>query len=84
MNNLFIWIFDLSLAVGLFWVSWQMLTTSVIHQITGLFMVFSGLMALSWIRLSALPVALLALLLGMGVTGLLIWYTIQDINEPSE
>jgi len=64
--------FDLLLVAGLAWLAWQALFgrhrfTSVVH-----FMAFGLVMALVWVRLDALDIALAEAAIGAGVTGALL------------
>jgi energy-converting hydrogenase B subunit D len=79
--SLFNWLIDGVLAIALFWIAWQALTVANLFRAVKLFVVFGLLMALAWIRLSALDVALLQLTIGAGVTGLLFWNILPDLGE---
>ncbi len=64
--------FDLLLVVGLSWLAWQALFdphrfSAVVH-----FMAFGLLMALVWVRLDAIDIALAEAAIGAGVTGALL------------
>ncbi|WP_445005506.1 hydrogenase subunit MbhD domain-containing protein [Halomonas mongoliensis] len=64
--------FDLLLGAGLLWLAWQALFdthrfSAVVH-----FMVFGLVMALAWVRLDALDIALAEAAIGAGVTGALL------------
>ncbi|MBF8224381.1 hydrogenase subunit MbhD domain-containing protein [Halomonas sp. 328] len=64
--------FDLLLGAGLLWLAWQALFhpqpfAAVVH-----FMAFGLMMALAWVRLEALDIALAEAAIGAGVTGALL------------
>ena len=79
--SLFNWLTDGFLALGLFWFAWQSLTVPNLFRAVKFFVVFGLLMALAWIRLSALDVALVELTIGAGLTGILLWDALPDLGE---
>jgi len=82
--NLFKWIFDLSLVIGLLWLAWQALlgsqvdkevneeTSEELFRAIVLFIAFGLLMSLVWVRLGAPDVALAEASIGAGLTGALL------------
>ena len=82
--NLFKWIFDLSLVIGLLWLAWQALlgsqvdkevneeTSEELFRAIVLFIAFGLLMSLVWVRLGAPDVALAEAAIGAGLTGALL------------
>jgi len=75
-----IFLFDSILALALFWVAWQSLTVSDLFRAVVLFIVFGLLMALTWARLSALDVALVEMVIGAGLTGVLLLDALRDLD----
>jgi len=75
-----IFLFDSILALALFWVAWQSLTVSDLFRAVVLFIVFGLLMALTWARLSALDVALVEVVIGAGLTGVLLLDALHDLD----
>ena len=75
-----IFLFDSILALALFWVAWQSLTVSDLFRAVVLFIVFGLLMALTWARLSAIDVALVEVVIGAGLTGVLLLDALHDLD----
>jgi uncharacterized MnhB-related membrane protein len=75
-----IFLFDSILALALFWVAWQSLTVSDLFRAVVLFIVFGLLMALTWARLSAFDVALVEVVIGAGLTGVLLLDALRDLD----
>jgi len=87
------WIFDSLLAMGLLWLAWRCLTCPDLFNAIVLFVAFGLLMALAWVRLEALDVALAEAAIGAGLTGALLMAALaklqstktnRDIAEKSE
>ena len=65
------WLFDLPLALVLLWLAWRLLTSTELFKAVVLFIAFGLLMALAWVRLQAVDIALAEAAIGAGVTGAL-------------
>ncbi len=79
--SLFNWLIDGSLALALFWIAWQSLTVPNLFRAVKFFIVFGLLMAIAWIRLSALDIALVEITIGAGLTGILLWDALQNLDR---
>jgi len=62
-------IFDALLGFSLLWLAWQALSSPDLFRAIVLFIAFGLLMALVWIRLDAVDVALAEAAIGAGLTG---------------
>ncbi len=67
------WWLDLSLSLILLWVAWRLLATPDLHKAVILFIAFGLVLALVWVRLDAVDVALAEAAIGSGLTGALLW-----------
>lgn len=67
-----LWGLDLLLAGALLWLAWRLLASSDLFQAVVLFIAFGLLMALAWVRLEAIDVALAEAAVGSGITGALL------------
>ncbi|RKZ63502.1 MAG: sodium:proton antiporter [Candidatus Parabeggiatoa sp. nov. 3] len=79
--SIFNWLIDGILALALFWIAWQSLTVPNLFRAVKFFVVFGLLMAVAWMRLSALDVALVEITIGAGLTGILFWDALPDLGE---
>ncbi|SFX79678.1 hydrogenase subunit MbhD domain-containing protein [Marinospirillum alkaliphilum] len=79
-------LFDLLLALGVFWLAWQTLFAVSLFRGVVSFMVFGLLISLVWIRLQAPDIALAEAAIGAGVTGALFLSALgrlDDTDSPS-
>lgn len=67
------WWLDLCLCGVLLTVAWHLLATPDLHKAVILFIAFGLMLALVWIRLEAVDVALAEAAIGSGLTGALLW-----------
>lgn len=65
------WLFDVLLALGLVWIAWGALTGVTLFKSVVLFIAFGLFMALAWVRLDAVDIALAEAAIGAGLTGVL-------------
>jgi uncharacterized MnhB-related membrane protein len=75
------WLFDLPLALVLLWLAWRLLTSTELFKAVVLFIAFGLLMALAWVRLQAVDIALAEAAIGAGVTGALFLSALKRINS---
>ncbi len=66
------WAFDALLGLGLLWLAWRALACPDLFKAIVLFVAFGLFMALAWVRLAALDVALAEAAIGAGLTGALL------------
>ena len=66
------WLFDGLLALGLVWLAWGALAGVTLFKSVVLFIAFGLLMALAWVRLDAVDIALAEAAIGAGLTGVLL------------
>ena len=66
-----LWLFDALLAGGVVLLAWQSLHAADLFKAVVLFIVFGLLMALAWVRLDAIDIALAEAAIGAGLTGAL-------------
>jgi len=64
-------LFDVLLCIVLLFVAWQALTSTDLFKAIVLFITFGLLMAISWVRLNAIDVAIAEVAIGAGLTGAL-------------
>ncbi|MFW5968461.1 MAG: Na(+)/H(+) antiporter subunit B [Persicimonas sp.] len=70
MTAVAIW-FDVALATVLVWLCWAMLTSPGRFRAVVVFITFSIVMSICWVRLRAPDLALVEAAIGAGLTGLL-------------
>ena len=75
------WLFDLPLALVLLWLAWRLLTSPDLFKAVVLFIAFGLLMALAWVRLQAVDIALAEAAIGAGVTGALFLSALNKMNS---
>ena len=78
------WLFDLPLALALLWLAWRLLTSADLFKAVVLFIAFGLLMALAWVRLQALDIALAEAAIGAGVTGALFLSALKRMNSEQQ
>ncbi|WP_051215793.1 Na(+)/H(+) antiporter subunit B [Ferrimonas futtsuensis] len=66
------WLLDGLLGTGLFCLAWQALISQDLFRAIVLYINFGLLMALAWVRLSAVDIALAEAAIGAGLTGALL------------
>jgi multisubunit Na+/H+ antiporter MnhB subunit len=74
------WLFDLPLALVLLLLAWRLVTSPDLFKATVLFIAFGLLMALAWVRLHAVDIALAETAIGAGVTGALFVSALNKMN----
>ena len=72
--------FDSLLGFSLLWLAWQALSSPDLFRAIVLFIAFGLLMALVWIRLDAVDVALAEAAIGSGLTGALLLVTLARLE----
>ena len=90
--NLLMWVFDVSLLIGLLWLAWQALlgrkagkeTSEGLFRAIVLFIAFGLLMSLAWVRLGAPDVALAEAAIGAGLTGALLLSALAKIKPDGQ
>jgi uncharacterized MnhB-related membrane protein len=78
------WLFDLPLALVLLWLAWRLLTSADLFKAVVLFIAFGLLMALAWVRLQAVDIALAEAAIGAGVTGALFLSALNKMNSEQQ
>jgi uncharacterized MnhB-related membrane protein len=79
--------FDGILALALLLLAWQLLSSPDLFKAVVLFISFGLMMALAWVRLKAVDIALAEAALGAGVTGALFLSALdrlQDKQKPDD
>jgi multisubunit Na+/H+ antiporter MnhB subunit len=75
------WAFDLPLGLTLLWLAWKLLRSEDLFRAAVLFIAFGLLMALAWVRLKAVDIALAEAAIGAGITGALFLSALRKIGE---
>jgi energy-converting hydrogenase B subunit D len=78
------WLFDLPLALVLLWLAWRLLSSTDLFKAVVLFIAFGLLMALAWVRLHAVDIALAEAAIGAGVTGALFLSALKRMNSEQK
>jgi len=78
------WWLDLPLALILLGVGWRLLAAADLQQAVILFITFGLILALVWVRLEAVDVALAEAAIGSGLTGALLWSALARIRGEGE
>jgi multisubunit Na+/H+ antiporter MnhB subunit len=73
---------DLVLAVLLSWLAWRALNSRDLFRAVVLFIAFGVVLALVWVRLGAVDIALAEIALGAGVTGALLLAALASLGQP--
>ncbi len=76
-------LFDGLLCIVLLLVAWQALTNSDHFKAIVLFITFGLLMAIAWVRLNALDVAMAEVAIGAGLTGALLLAALARLQKLS-
>lgn len=79
MTGVAIW-FDVALATVLVWLVWAMLTSPGRFRTVVVFITFSVVMSICWVRLRAPDLALVEAAIGAGLTGLLFLDTLGSLE----
>ncbi len=78
------YILDSVLAVTLVWLAWRMLSITDLFKAVVLFIAFGLLMALTWVRLEAVDIALAEAAIGAGLTGALFLTTLSHLEATAD
>jgi len=78
------WTFDAVLGFALLWLAWRALASPNLFKAIVLFIAFGLLMALAWVRLDALDVALAEATIGAGLTGALLLTALARLDSKNE
>lgn len=78
-----LWMFDVVLGMTLLWLAWRALGSPDLFRAVVLFIAFGLLMALAWVRLDAVDVALAEAAIGAGLTGALLLAALAKLDSPS-
>lgn len=73
-------LFDLLLLATLLWLAWRLLASADLFKAVVLFIAFSLLLALAWVRLNAPDVALAEAAIGAGITGALLMVALGRLS----
>ncbi|MBE9527239.1 MAG: DUF4040 domain-containing protein [Proteobacteria bacterium] len=76
-------LFDSLLGLSLLWLAWQALSSPDLFRAIVLFIAYGLLMALVWIRLDAVDVALAEAAIGSGLTGALLLATLARLETKN-
>jgi energy-converting hydrogenase B subunit D len=72
---------DLLVAALLVWLAWRLLATEDLFRAVVLFIGFGLLMAMAWVRLEAVDIALAEAAIGAGLTGALLLDAVAQLGE---
>ena len=78
------WVFDGLLVFALLWLAWQALRSPDLFKAIVLFIAFSLVMALAWVRLQAPDIALAEAAIGAGLTGALLLAALARLNDLAD
>ena len=78
------WLLDGLLGTGLFCLAWQTLASPNLFKAAVLYINFGLLMALAWVRLSAVDIALAEAAIGAGLTGALLLAALARLQHNPE
>jgi uncharacterized MnhB-related membrane protein len=82
--EIIIQIFDGLLCIVLLWVGWQSLSSTDLFKAIVLFITFGLLMAISWVRLNAIDVAIAEVAIGAGLTGALLLAALAKMQKTAQ
>ncbi len=77
-------VFDGVLAIALLWLAWRSLASPDLFRAIVLFVSFGLLMALAWVRLGAIDIALAEAAIGAGLTGALLLAALARLGRHGE
>jgi len=78
------WGFDGMLVLALLWLAWRALRSPDLFKAIVLFIAFSLVMALAWVRLQAPDIALAEAAIGAGLTGALLLAALARSNDLAD
>lgn len=76
------WVLDWMLAITLVSLAWQVLSIANLFKAIVLFIATGLIMALTWVRLEAVDIALAEAAIGAGLTGALFLTTLSHLSSP--
>ncbi len=76
------WVLDWLLALTLISLAWQVLSITDLFKAIVLFIATGLIMALTWVRLEAVDIALAEAAIGAGLTGVLFLTTLSHLSAP--
>lgn len=82
--NAYTRVLDAALAITLVWLAWQVLSTTNLLKGIIYFIAAGLLMALIWVRLEAVDIALAEAAIGAGLTGVLFLTTLSHLESNVE
>lgn len=82
--NTYTRVLDGALAITLVWLAWQVLSTTNLLKGIIFFIAAGLLMALIWVRLEAVDIALAEAAIGAGLTGVLFLTTLSHLESNVE
>ncbi len=84
MTDLLGWALDGLLAAMLLWVGWRVLSSTDLFKGIVFFIAFGLIMALAWVRLGAVDVALAEAAIGAGLTGALLLAALSRLRRGAD
>lgn len=78
------WLLDWALAITLVGLAWQVLSTTDLFKAIVFFITFGLLLALTWVRLDAVDIALAEAAIGAGLTGVLFLTTLRHLESTTD
>ncbi len=78
------WLLDWILVITLVSLGWRVLSITDLFKAIVLFITFGLLMALTWVRLKAVDIALAEAAIGAGLTGVLFLTTLSHLGSPTD
>jgi energy-converting hydrogenase B subunit D len=78
------WLLDWALAITLVGLAWQVLSTTDLFKGIVFFIAFGLLLALTWVRLDAVDIALAEAAIGAGLTGVLFLTTLRHLESATD
>lgn len=79
-----VWLLDWVLVITLVLLAWKMLSITDLFKVIVLFIAFGLLMALTWVRLKAIDIALAEAAIGAGLTGALFLTTLSHLGSSTD
>lgn len=74
------WAFDAVLGLSMVWLAWRSLASPNLFKAIVLFISFGLVMALAWVRLGAVDIALAEAAIGAGLTGALLLAALSRLD----
>lgn len=78
------WLLDWALMIALVALAWQVSTTTDLFKAIVFFIGFGMLLALIWVRLEAVDIALAEAAIGAGLTGVLFLTTLSHLEDSKK